>query len=287
MNSHIILITGTNSGFGWLHAHTLSAAGHTVYAGMRNTTSTNREKAAALGALPNVSVLELDLSNETKVKAAVDGIVAKEGRIDILINNAGNFKGGIAETFNEQDIDDLFDIHLKATWRTIRAVLPHMRKQGEGLIINTSSVLGRFSAPFMTFYNAAKFAVEGLSEGLRAEVRQLGIDVSIVEPGAFPTDIFGKSGQGSDAFLAEGYGELATIPDQIGAGIGHYFEQAAPNPQAVADAVKQLIDTPKGARPTRVVVDPGYGHVIDTYNQQGDEAYRVFLASFGLDALLK
>lgn len=286
MSNHIILITGTNSGFGWLHTHTLSAAGHTVYAGMRNTLTSNREKAAALGALPNVHVIELDLSDEAKVKAAVDGIVAKEGRIDVLVNNAGNFKGGIAETFNEHDIDDLFDIHLKATWRTIRAVLPHMRRQGDGLIVNTSSVLGRFSAPFMTFYNAAKFAVEGLSEGLRAEVRQLGIDVSIVEPGAFPTDIFGKSGQGSDAFLAEGYGELASIPEQVGAGIGQYFEQAAPNPQLVADAVKQLVDAPKGTRPARVVVDPGNGHLVQALNARAEEGYSAFLEAFGMGSLL-
>src|SRR6476659_5844250 len=106
-----------------------------------------------------------------------------------------------------------------------------MRRQQDGLIINTSSVLGRFSSPFMTFYNAAKFAVEGISEGLHYEVRPLGVDVAILQPGAFPTEIFSNAQKSSDDSVIEGYGELANIPEQIGAGITKFFEQHKPDPQ--------------------------------------------------------
>lgn len=286
MNKKVILITGTNSGFGWLHAHTLSNAGHIVYASMRNSNGTNNEKAGELAKLDNVHVIEMELSDAASVKSGIEKIIGKEGRIDVVVNNAGNFIGGIAETFTEGDIDNLFDIHLKATWRTIKEVLPQMRKQEEGLIINTSSVLGRFSFPFMTFYNSAKFAVEGLSEGLHYEVRPLGIDVAIVQPGAYPTDIFGKASYGSDAAITEEYGLLAQIPEQIGENIGQLFETLKPNPQDVADAVLKLVELPKGKRPLRTVVDAVNGKITEEANSKVGDGYKDFVKAFGLQELL-
>ncbi|AWA28980.1 oxidoreductase [Flavobacterium magnum] len=282
----VILITGTNSGFGWLHTHTLSQAGFTVYATMRDTAGKNREKAESLAKLNNVHVIEVDLGSEVSVNNAVSHILATEGQLDVLVNNAGNFMGGIAETFTQKDIDALFDVHFNATWRTIKAVLPQMRAQKQGLIINTSSVLGRFSAPFMTFYNAAKFAVEGLSEGLHYEVRPLGVDVAIVQPGAFPTDIFGKSTYGSDSSIAADYGNLSALPDQIGAGIGQLFENLQPNPQEVADAVLNLVNTPQGQRPLRTVVDVATGQFARDANAHVSEGYKNFVSAFGLQELL-
>jgi NAD(P)-dependent dehydrogenase (short-subunit alcohol dehydrogenase family) len=286
MKQKVILITGTNSGFGWLHVHTLSKAGHKVYATVRDLKGRNAAKAEELQSLPNVTVVEAELTDAASVKAAVDVVIAAEGRIDVLVNNAGNFTSGIAETFTDKDVDFLFDVHFKGTWRTIKQVLPHMRRQGEGLIINTSSVLGRFSSPFMTFYNSAKFAVEGLSEGLRYELRPLGVDVVLIQPGAFPTDIFGKAGQGSDSSVIDGYGELAKVPEQIGAGIGHLFETAKPNAQDVADAVLRLIELPKGQRPLRTVVDGITGKFVVEANDHVREGHRGFVSAFGLQALL-
>ncbi len=286
MSKKVILVTGSNSGFGWLHAHTLSNAGHTVYAAMRNAQTKNKDKAEALSKLQNVHVIDIDLSDAQSVKSGIGQIIATEGRIDVLVNNAGNFVGGITETFTETDIDKLFDIHLKAYWRTIKEVLPAMRAQGDGLIINTSSTLGRFSAPFMSFYNAAKFAVEGLSEGLRYEVRQLGIDVSLVQPGAFPTNIFGAAEYGSDAHINEAYGDIAKLPEQIGVKMGEYFETQNPDPQQVADAVLKLVETPKGKRPLRVSVDNLAGSLVDRANQQVEAGYGEFLSSFGMQELM-
>ncbi len=180
----------------------------------------------------------------------------------------------------------MYNIHLKAPWRVIKSALPHMRSQGEGLIVNISSVLGRFSAPFMTVYNSAKFAVEGLSEGLHYEVRPLGIDVALIQPGAFPTEIFSKSKTGSDVAVAAGYGELANVPAQIGEGMGKMFEAYQPNPQLVADAIIGLINTPKGERPLRTVVDAVTGSFSETANQQVKVQYESFLTAFGMQSLL-
>jgi len=286
MKQKVVLITGTNSGFGWLHAHTLSKAGHKIYATVREVAGRNASKAEELQRLPNVTVVEMELTNGASVKEAVEEVIAHEGRIDVLVNNAGNFSGGITETFTDEDVEALFNVHFRGTWRTIRQVLPHMRKQGEGLIINTSSVLGRFSSPFMSFYNSAKFAVEGLSEGLRYELRPLGIDVALIQPGAFPTEIFAKAGQGSDSSVINGYGELAQVPGQIGAGMAQLFETAKPNPQTVSDAVLRLIELPQGQRPLRTVVDGITGKFVELANEKVREGHRDFVSAFGLQALL-
>jgi NAD(P)-dependent dehydrogenase (short-subunit alcohol dehydrogenase family) len=286
MEKKIIFVTGTNSGFGWNYVHTFSKAGHTVYATMRDTAGRNREKASELSKLPRVTVLDVEITNTASVKAAIQQVIAAEGRLDVVVNNAGQFTGGLAETFTDEDVERLLDVHVKGTWRTIKEVLPQMRKQGEGLIVNTSSVLGRFSSPFMTFYNAAKFAVEGISEGLHYEVRPLGVDIAILQPGAFPTEIFAKATKGSDETVTTGYGAVAGIPAQIESGIGQLFETAKPDPQLVADAVLRLISLPRNQRPLRTVVDPYTGTIVESANEQIKEGYKNFVTAFGLQDLL-
>lgn len=281
----VILITGTNSGFGWLTANSLSSLGHTVYATMRDTKGKNAVKAKQLAEVKSINVIDVELTDAASVADAVKNIIRNEGRLDVVVNNAGYFAGGLAESYTEHDIEDMYNIHVKAPWRVIKASLPQMRLQGDGLIINISSGLGRFSAPFMTVYNSAKFAMEGLSEGLHYEVRQLGIDVALIQPGAFPTEIFGKSKTGSDVAVAAGYGEIANIPAQVGEGMGKMFEALQPNPQLVADAIIGLINTPKGQRPLRTVVDPVTGSFTETANQQVKVQYDNFLTAFGMQGL--
>lgn len=286
MKKKVILITGTSSGFGRLHVQTLSEAGHMVYATLRNIKGRNAAAVAELEILPNVRVLELDVTDTATIKAAVESIIAAEGRLDVLINNAGYGSFGLAETYSEGDVEQMFDVHVKGTWRTIKEALPHMRRQGEGLIINTTSTLGRFSSPFLTIYNAAKFAVEGISEGLHYEVRPLGIDVAILQPGAFPTELGAKASIGSDVALAADYGALAEVPNQIGTGLAQLFETTKPNPQVVADAVKRLVDLPKGQRPLRTVADPQNGALVELANKHVAEGYKHFVSGLGLKDLL-
>jgi NAD(P)-dependent dehydrogenase (short-subunit alcohol dehydrogenase family) len=286
MEKKVILITGTNSGFGWLTAKSCAGLGHKVYATMRDINGRNEDKARALRQQENIEVLDVDVTNGQSINDAVATIIKKEGRIDVVVNNAGIYATGIAETFTEDDVDKVMDVDVKGPWRTIRAALPYMRRQGEGLIINISSVAGRFSFPFQTVYNTAKFAVEGLTEGLHYEVRPLGVDVVMIQPGAFPTDVWGKIVNGSDTAVIAGYGDLAKIPEQIGAGIGQMFEAMKPNPQLVADAIVKLINTPGGKRPLRTVVDPATGNFSEIANKQVKEQYDNFLTAFGMKSML-
>jgi NAD(P)-dependent dehydrogenase (short-subunit alcohol dehydrogenase family) len=286
MSEKVIFITGTNSGFGWLTANSCAALGHKVYATMRDTKDRNADKAKELELQSNIEVLDVDVTNGKSVTDAIATIIKNESRIDVVINNAGIYAAGIAETFTEEDFNRVMDVDVTGTWRTIKAALPQMRKQKDGLIINISSVAGRFSFPFQTVYNTAKFGVEGLTEGLHYEVRQLGVDVVIIQPGPFPTEVWGKTVAGSDDSVIAGYGDLAKVPEQIGAGIGQMFEAVKPNPQLVADAIINLINTPKGRRPLRTVVDPATGNFSEVANKSVKEQYGNFLTAFGMKEML-
>lgn len=286
MSKKIVLITGTNSGFGWLTAQSVAALGHTVYATMRDTQGRNADKAAALGAIENLSVLDVTLTDDESVKQAVETILAKEGTIDVLVNNAGYGMTGVAESFTIADVHTTFDINVYAPWRLTKQVLPAMRKQADGLIINVSSGFGRVSFPFATIYAASKFALEGISEGLHYEVKRLGIDVAIVEPGAFPTEMQQKNNPASDQGVFEGYGAIAEIPNKMVAALTAEMQAKNPNPQQVADAIIKLIDTPKGTRSLRTVVDPITGQYIDAANRAITEQFAKGLTVFGMGELL-
>lgn len=286
MKKKVVFITGTNSGFGYLTAKSSAAKGYTVYASMRDIEGRNKERAEELSAIENINVVELDVTNGPQVQTVVNNIIEAEGQLDVVVNNAGYFGGGLAEAYTEEDVEKMFDVNVKGTWRVIKASLPQLRKQGEGLIVNTSSGLGRFSAPFMTIYNSTKFAVEGMTEGLHYEVRPLGVDVVLIQPGAFPTEIFGKSTYGSDHAVAEGYGDLANVPQQVGEGMGQMFEATKPDPQMIPNAILKLIETPKGQRPLRTVVDGMTGEFIEKANADVKVGYNGFLTAFGMEAML-
>ncbi|MCU7616310.1 SDR family oxidoreductase [Chryseobacterium sp. PBS4-4] len=286
MDKKVILITGTNSGFGWLTAQSVAALGHKVYATMRDTEGKNADKAKALAEVKNITVLDVSLTDETSVKTAIDTVIAKEGTIDVLVNNAGISMFGVAESFTTDDLQRMMEVNVYAPWRLMKLALPHMRKQSEGLIINVSSGWGRFSAPFSVVYAASKFALEGLSEGLHYEVRPLGVDVAIIQPGAFPTEMSQKIQYGSDPSVVDDYEKIAEFPEKMFGAIGQIFETAKPNPQDVADAVINLINLPKGQRPLRTVADPSTGEIIKTANDAVKVEYDKVLTAFGMKDLL-
>lgn len=286
MSNKIVLITGTNSGFGWLTTHSAAAAGHKVYATMRDTKGRNADKAAALSAVENVTVLDVTLTDDDSVKHAVETILEKEGTIDVLVNNAGYGMTGVAESFTVADVHTTFDINVYAPWRLMKQVLPAMRKQADGLIVNVTSGFGRVSFPFATMYAASKFALEGISEGLHYEVKRLGIDVAIVEPGAFPTEMQQKNNPASDQDVFEGYSAVAEIPNKMMNAVGGEMQDKKPDPQDVADAIVKLIETPKGNRPLRTVVDPITGQYIQAANHAVAEQFAKGLTVFGMGELL-
>jgi NAD(P)-dependent dehydrogenase (short-subunit alcohol dehydrogenase family) len=286
MSKKVVLITGTNSGFGWLTAQSVAALGHKVYATMRDTTGKNAEKAQALSRVENVTVVDLEVTDEASVKKAFDSIIAAEGKVDVLVNNAGASMFGVGETSTPADLQRMLDINVIGPWRLMKLALPGMRERSDGLIINVTSGFGRVSFPFFTMYCASKFSLEGLSEGLYYELRPLGVDVVILEPGGFPTEMGSKVQTGSDIAVAEGYKALDDYPGKIFSAIGQLFETHKPDPQDIADAVVKLIGAPKGERPVRTVVDPTTGQFISAINEGTQIEFNKTMEAYGLRELL-
>src|SRR5690349_14115492 len=164
-----ILITGASSGFGRDMAETLARAGYTVFASMRGVNGKHRDQANDL-AKQGIGVVELDVTNDASVDAAVKEVLAHTRRIDVLVNNAGIASTGVTEAFTAEQAKLIFNTNVVGLLRTSRAVLPTMRAQGDGLIVNVGSILGRVTFPFFGIYGASKFAVEALTESLRYEL---------------------------------------------------------------------------------------------------------------------
>jgi short-subunit dehydrogenase len=174
----VVLITGISSGFGKQTAELLAVKGHTVYGTVRRETEVSSQ----------VNVLKLDLTNIDSIRQAVQTVLQKEGRIDILINNAGMHTGGSIETSPIENIRLQMDTNFLGMVHLTREILPIMRKQGSGTIINFSSIGGLMGLPFQAFYSAGKFAIEGFSEALRMEVKQFNIKIVLINPGDFHTN---------------------------------------------------------------------------------------------------
>src|SRR5215472_9933473 len=283
--SKTILITGASSGFGRDTAETLTRAGHRVFATMRDPQAKNGDHARALQT-HGIEVLELDVTSDESVERAVAGILRNAGRIDVLINNAGVASAGITEAFAPDQAKVILNTNVVGLLRTSRAVLPAMRRQRDGLIVNVGSILGRVTFPFFGIYGASKFAVEALTDSLRYEVSQFGIDVVLVQPSAFPTPMYASIQQAADADRTKAYGAVGEIP---GAMFKHFMTtfQApdAPNPHDVAAAVARLVAQPKGSRATRTVVGAAFGS--DTVNEQAAPVQANVLGALGLGHLAK
>lgn len=173
----VILVTGISSGFGKKDAELLAHRGYTVYGTVRSECEVD----------PLVNVLRMDLMDVNSIKSAVDHIIEREGKIDVLINNAGMHLGGPIEEAPAELLTRQMETSFNGTVYLIQAVLPHMRRNSGGTIINISSIGGLMGLPFQPFYSACKFAIEGFSEALRMEVKNFNIKVIVVNPGDFHT----------------------------------------------------------------------------------------------------
>lgn len=189
--SRIIVITGASSGFGKATAELLASKGHKVYGIAR------REMQHA-----QIEYLKGDVRDFEAIQSAIRQIIAKEGHIDVLINNAGMGIGGSLELATTDEISQQMNTNFMGCVNLCRAVLPYMRERREGRIINLSSIGGLMGLPYQGFYSASKFAIEGFSEALSAEVKRFGISVSIVEPGDFATN-FTASRKNSEASMSD------------------------------------------------------------------------------------
>ena len=198
----VVLITGASSGFGRLAAEALAKAGHTVYASMRDTNGRNAPQVATNAEFSkahavDLRTVELDVQSQDSVDAAVCKVIADTGRIDVLIHNAGHMVFGPAEAFTPEQFAELYDINVLSTQRVNRAVLPHLRRQKQGLLVwvSSSSSAGG-TPPYLAPYFAAKAAMDATAVQYARELSRWGIETSIIVPGAFTggTNHFAHSG---------------------------------------------------------------------------------------------
>ena len=278
-----ILITGASSGFGRDTAETRE--GHSVFASFRDSAGRNKSHAEALQST-GINVVELDVTNNDSVERAVSNVLSRAGRIDVVINNAGIASAGVSEAFTAEQVRDLFEVNVFGIQRVLRAVLPILRKQRDGLVINVGSILGRVTFPFFGLYGASKYAVEALTDSYRYELSQLGVDVVLVQPSAYPTNMYASAQQPADKARSESYGEIGAIPAKMFGTFMEIFQRKnAPNPHDVPEAIAKLVGQTKGTRPGRVVVGEPYGS--DVVNRSVEPVQAQVIEGLGLGQLAK
>jgi NAD(P)-dependent dehydrogenase (short-subunit alcohol dehydrogenase family) len=281
-----ILITGASSGFGRLTAETLANSGHTVFAGFRSTDGVKKQIADALRQ-KNVEILTLDVTDQQSVDSAIAQLLKRSpGGLDVVVNNAGMASAGISEAFAPEQTRELFEVNVFGVQRMIRATVPLLRAKRAGILINVGSILGRVTLPFFGLYGASKYAVEALTDSYRYELSQFGVDVVLVQPSAYPTNMYAAAQQPANGNLAEEYGDVAQIPGKILNTFATLFQgENAPNPQDVATAIDKIVSTPAGSRPNRVVVGLPFGS--DAVNSAVAPIQDGVMESLGLADLTK
>ncbi|GKX47748.1 oxidoreductase [Pectobacterium carotovorum] len=234
MKSKVILVTGASSGIGEAAALRLKASGHTVYAAARRIE--RMQKLAEVG----IRVLPLDVTDSVSVQTAVDTIIAECGRIDVVVNNAGYGSYGAVEEVSPEEGRAQFDVNVFGAVRLTQLVLPHMRAQRSGTVINITSMGGKIYTPLGAWYHGTKFALEAISDCLRLEVEPFGVDVVVIEPGGIKTEwaniaaakLLDVSGHGAYAKQAE------TMADSM---VGESSRKRQSSPQVIADTIAQAV----------------------------------------------
>jgi NAD(P)-dependent dehydrogenase (short-subunit alcohol dehydrogenase family) len=278
-----VLVTGSSSGLGRATCEVLAERGHHVFATMRDVQGRNRSVAAELEELAQrrslrLTVLELDVERDASVEKAVEAALAASGRLDVLVNNAGGGYLGTLETFSVQQVRALFERNVFSIMRVNRAVLPHMRAQGSGLLVHISSGLARFVLPFNGLYCATKCAVEAIAETYRYELAARGVDSVIVEPGVYATRFFDEAATVQPADMERGaeYVELARLRQKLESN-----RPAAGDPREVGEAIASLVELPAGSRPLRTTVGWSARRA-DRLNAAAEELQRSVLGGMGV-----
>jgi len=284
--SNKILITGASGAFGSLTALELAAKGYRVVGTMRSIA----KKKDLVDQLQQagVHVVEMDVTDEASVDRAVAQAIDRMGGLDVVFNNAGVGATGIQELYTAADLQRIFDVNVFGTQRLMRAVLPHLRTQGKGTILHTSSCIGRMTTPFYGVYCASKYALESLAEGYRYELAAFGIESCIIEPGGMPTAFLDDMLRPNDPERAATYGDMAQVPEAALKGYVEFLNTIpAQRPQLVADAVVALLELPFGKKPFRTVVDQsGLKQPVEGYNQQYQELTQGIFIAFGWGDML-
>ncbi len=259
--SKTIFITGASSGIGRATAELFAEKGWHVVATMRSP-----EKGQDLAAHDCIDVLRLDVTDEASIRQSVAEAIEKFGRIDVLLNNAGYGTIGVAEFADSQETRRLYDTHVIGLIEVTKAVLPNMRANRSGVVINVSSVGGRITFPLLSLYHGAKWAVEGFSEALSFELAPLGIQVKILEPGAISTRFMGNI----YSHLGDEQSDYAPIVQKVMARIEAMSENMS-TPESVAEVVYEAATD--GSDQLRYAASPDAVQLLKQRAEVGDEAF--------------
>jgi len=289
----IVLVTGASTGIGNLSARALAAAGHTVYASMRDINVRNaarvrelRDWAFARG--HDLRAVELDVLSQASADAAIKTIVEEQGRLDVVVHNAGHLVVGPTEAFSPEEMMTSYDTNVLGAHRVNKAALPVLRKQEAGMLlwVSSTTVRGGFP-PFLGPYAAAKAAMDSIAVTMSYELARFGVETSIVVPGAFTkgTQHFPNAGKPSNLETVAAYARYDGLMDQVGAKLSALMPENA-DPLAVGEAVARIVSMPAGTRPFRTIVDfldDGATAVTDVAEQVREE----FAHRIGIDDLLR
>jgi NAD(P)-dependent dehydrogenase (short-subunit alcohol dehydrogenase family) len=261
---------------------------------MRETTGRNAPRVAEVDAYAEVHgvdlrVVELDITSDRSVIEGIGKVVADNGRLDVVVHNAGHMVFGPAEAFTPEQLAQLYDVNVLSTQRVNRAALPQMRRQGQGLLVWVSSSSARGGTPpFLAPYFAAKAAMDSLAVSYASEIARYGIETSIVVPGAFTkgTNHFAHAGAPADKAVLAQYesGPYAGVAEQALKGLAA-LEPADADAGEVAEAIVAIVDAPFGKRPYRVYIDPSQDGAEEVF-RVGDRVRREMFRSIGLQDLL-
>ncbi len=280
-NQRIAVVTGASSGFGRLTAEAFAADGWRTYATMRNTGGPNGKVAAELRAA-GIAVVDLDVTSDASVDAAAKAILDEAGAVDVLVNNAGTGFFGVQEAFTPAAAERQFATNVFGPLRVNRAFLPAMRERKSGLIVYVSSVVGRLIMPTGGIYTASKWALEALAETSAYELAPFGVDVAIVQPGAYATEIFSKVVSADDTARVRSYGEVATLFETRMHALFASAEGRDPNDVAVA--ILGLANQPPGTRAFRTAVPENLA--VEAINAAVAPIQAQVIESLGLEPLL-
>ncbi len=244
-NSHsqkIILITGASSGFGLLTAARLSAQGHIVYATMRNLDKSQALREEIAKRVGHVQIRALDVTEPGSIKTVVEEIAQTHQRLDCVINNAGYGLGGFFEDLTQEQLRDVMDVNFFGVQNVCRQVIPLMRANQAGMIINMSSIAGLTAAPAFGAYNASKWALEAFSESLFHELSLFGIRVVLVEPGSYPTKIFSENAQYAKNFDNPN-SPYYKVSQTLNGWVQNRKKRMTRNPEHVACLIEKIVHT--------------------------------------------
>jgi NAD(P)-dependent dehydrogenase (short-subunit alcohol dehydrogenase family) len=276
-----VLVTGASSGFGRLTVESLARRGHRVFAGLRDVGGRNEKAAAELTAFAeNLRVVEIDVTEQDSVDRAIEAV----GRLDVVVNNAGGIFVGPVEAFTAEEAARQLDVNVLGALRVGRAVLPLMRGQGSGVLIQIGSLAGRVALPFSGLYAASKSALGSLTEAWHHELAPFGVESVVVEAASYPTSIGVNATMPADAERMAPY--AAAVGGFTQAVIARSAELGG-DPRVVAVAVVRLVETPAGERPLRTVVAPAdQRDAVREFNRLGAETARAVATGMGVASFL-